>query len=41
MGAVYGDRVHEIETDWRNPTVFRLLKYIPAFGDLVLSNFPA
>jgi hypothetical protein len=40
MGAVYGDRVHEIETDWRIRTAFRLLASIPpAFGALVLSNF--
>jgi hypothetical protein len=27
MGAVYGDRVHEVKQDWRIRTVFRLLKY--------------
>jgi hypothetical protein len=40
MGAVYGDRVHEIETDWKIRTAFRLLASIPpAFGALVLSDF--
>jgi hypothetical protein len=40
MGAVYGDRVHEIEQDWRIRTAFRLLASIPpAFGALVLSDF--
>jgi hypothetical protein len=40
MGAVYGDRVHEIETDWRIRTAFRLLSSMPpAFGALVLSDF--
>jgi hypothetical protein len=40
MGAVYGDRVHEAEQDWRIRTVFRLLASIPpAFGALFLSDF--
>jgi Mn2+/Fe2+ NRAMP family transporter len=40
MGAVYGDRVHEVEQDWRIRTVFRLLASIPsAFGALFLSDF--
>jgi hypothetical protein len=40
MGAVYGDRVYEVEQDWRIWTVFRLLACIPpAFGALLLSEF--
>jgi hypothetical protein len=40
MGAVYGDRVHEVEKDWRIRTAFRLLASIPpAFGALFLSDF--
>jgi hypothetical protein len=40
MGAVYGDRVQEVEKDWRIRTAFRLLASIPpAFGALVLSDF--
>jgi hypothetical protein len=40
MGAVYGDRVHEVEQDWRIRTGFWLLASIPpAFGALVLSDF--
>jgi hypothetical protein len=40
MGAVYGDRVHEVEKDWKIRTVFRLLASIPpAFGALFLSDF--
>jgi hypothetical protein len=40
MGYVYGDRVHEVEQDWRIRTVFRLLASIPpAFGALFLSDF--
>jgi hypothetical protein len=40
MGAVYGDRVHEAEQDWRIRTAFRLLACIPpAFGALLLSDF--
>jgi hypothetical protein len=40
MGAVYGDRVHEVEKDWRIRTAFRLLASIPpAFGALILSDF--
>ncbi len=40
MGAIYGDRVHEVEQDWRIRTVFRLLASIPsAFGALVVSDF--
>jgi hypothetical protein len=42
MGAVYGDRVHEVEQDWRIRTVFRLLASIPpAFGAMFLSDFSA
>jgi hypothetical protein len=40
MGAVYGDRVHEVEQDWRIRTAFRLLASIPpVFGALLLSDF--
>jgi hypothetical protein len=40
MGAFYGDRVHEVEKDWRIRTAFRLLASTPpAFGALVLSDF--
>jgi hypothetical protein len=40
MGAIYGDRVHEVEKDWRIRTAFRLLASVPpAFGALVLSDF--
>jgi hypothetical protein len=40
MGAVYGDRVHEAEQDWKIRTAFRLLACIPpAFGALLLSDF--
>jgi hypothetical protein len=40
MGAVYGDRVHEVEQDWRIRTAFRLLASIPpVFGALVVSDF--
>jgi hypothetical protein len=40
MGAVYGDRVHEMEQDWRVRTAFRLLASLPpAFGALFLSDF--
>jgi hypothetical protein len=40
MAAVYGDRVHEVEQDWRLRTAFRLLASIPpAFGALFLSDF--
>jgi hypothetical protein len=40
MGAVYGDRVHEVEKSWKVRTAFRLLASIPsAFGALVLSDF--
>jgi hypothetical protein len=40
MGVIYGDRVHEMEQDWRIRTVFRLLASIPpAFGALFLSDF--
>jgi hypothetical protein len=40
MGAVYGDRVHEVEHDWRIRTAFRLLASIPpGFGAMVLSDF--
>jgi hypothetical protein len=40
MGAVYGDRVHEVEKDWKTRTVFRLLASIPpAFGALFLADF--
>jgi hypothetical protein len=40
MGVVYGDRVHEVEKDWKLRTVFRLLASIPpAFGALFLSDF--
>jgi hypothetical protein len=38
MGAVYGDRVHEVEQDWRIRTDI-LLSIPPAFGALVLSDF--
>jgi hypothetical protein len=40
MGAIYGDRVHEVEHNWRIRTAFRLLASIPpAFGALFLSDF--
>jgi hypothetical protein len=40
MGAVYGDRVHEVEKDLKIRTFFRLLASIPpAFGALFLSDF--
>jgi hypothetical protein len=40
MSVIYGDRVHEMEQDWRIRTVFRLLASIPpAFGALFLSDF--
>jgi hypothetical protein len=40
MGYFYGDRVHEVEQDWRIRTAFRLLACIPpAFGALFLSDF--
>jgi hypothetical protein len=40
MGAVYGDRVHEVEKDWKIRTAFRLLASVPpAFGALFLSDF--
>jgi hypothetical protein len=40
MGAVYGDRVHDVEEDWRIRMAFRLLASIPpAFGALFLSDF--
>jgi hypothetical protein len=40
MGAIYGDRVHEVERDWRIRTGFRLLASIPsAFGALFFSDF--
>jgi hypothetical protein len=40
MGYVYGDRVHEVEQDWRIRTVFRLLASIPpACGALFLADF--
>jgi hypothetical protein len=40
MGAIYGDRVHEVEKDWKIRTAFRLLASIPpAFGALFLSDF--
>jgi hypothetical protein len=39
MGAVYGDRVHEVEQDWRIRTAFRLLASIPqAIGAMFLSD---
>jgi hypothetical protein len=39
MGAVYGDRVHEVEKDWRIRTAFRLLGSIPpAIGAMVVSD---
>jgi hypothetical protein len=39
MGAVYGDRVHEVEQDWRIRTAFRLLGSIPqAIGAMFLSD---
>jgi hypothetical protein len=40
MGAFYGDRVHEVEQDWKIRTAFRLLASAPpAFGALALSDF--
>jgi hypothetical protein len=40
MGAVYGDRVHEVEQDWRIRTGFWLLASIPTcVRALVLSDF--
>ena len=40
MGAVYGDRVHEVEQDWKIRTAHRLLaSFPPAFGALVVSDF--
>jgi hypothetical protein len=40
MGAVYGDRVHKMEKDWRIVTAFRLLASIPpGIGALFLSDF--
>jgi hypothetical protein len=40
MGYVYGERVHEVEKDWKIRTAFRLLASTPpAFGALVLSDF--
>jgi hypothetical protein len=40
MGAIYGDRVHVVEKDWRIRTAFWLLASIPpAFGALVVSDF--
>jgi hypothetical protein len=40
MGAVYGDRVHEMEQDWRTRTSFRLIASVPpAFGALFLTDF--
>jgi hypothetical protein len=40
MGFFYGDRVHEVEQDWRIRTVFRLLASVPpGFGALFLSDF--
>jgi hypothetical protein len=40
MGAVYGDRAHEVEKNWRIRTAFRLLASVPpAFGAMVLSDF--
>jgi hypothetical protein len=40
MGAVYGDRAHVVEKDWRIRTAFWLLASIPpAFGALVVSDF--
>jgi hypothetical protein len=39
MGAVYRDRVHEVELDWRIRTVFRLLGSIPqAIGAIFVSD---
>jgi hypothetical protein len=39
MGAVYGDRVHEVELDWRIRTAFRLLGSIPqAIGAMFVSD---
>jgi hypothetical protein len=39
MGAVYGDRVHDVEKDWRVRTVFRLLGSVPqAIGAMFLSD---
>jgi nucleoside recognition membrane protein YjiH len=39
MSAVYGDKVHEVELDWRIRTVFRLLGSIPqAIGAMFVSN---
>jgi hypothetical protein len=39
MGAVYGDRVHEVELDWRIRTAFRLLGSIPqAIGAMYVSD---
>jgi hypothetical protein len=39
MGAVYGDRVHKVELDWRIRTAFRLFGSIPqAIGAMFLSD---
>jgi hypothetical protein len=39
MSAIYGDRVHEVELDWRIRTLFRLLGSIPqAIGAMFLSD---
>jgi hypothetical protein len=39
MGAVYGDRVHEAELDWRIRNAFRLLGSIPqAIGAMFVSD---
>jgi hypothetical protein len=42
MGAVYGDRVHVVEKDWRIRTAFRLLGSIPqAIGAMFISDLGA
>jgi hypothetical protein len=39
MGAIYGDRVHEVEKDWRTRSAFRMLGSIPqAIGAIFLSD---
>jgi hypothetical protein len=39
MSAVYGDRVHEVELDWRIRTAFRFLGSIPqAIGAMFVSD---
>jgi hypothetical protein len=40
MAAVYGDRVHDMEEDWRFRTAFRCLASLPpAVGALVVTDF--